>query len=141
MKYLELCRKYWIPQRKTQMMKIKISCLFALSGLVDLLWFLVLGISVCIKWHNITLPKNKIFINQTMIKGNVGYKDNCRLDGILSRRGCRDKGNVVVYRLNLSDNFWSVSFSILPHSHHLSLSPSPPLSFSLASLCSPALVI
>ena len=36
-----------------------------------------------IRFFNITLSKNKISINQTMIKGNMGCKDNYRLDGIL----------------------------------------------------------
>ena len=44
-----------------------------------------------VRFVNITLSKNKISINQTMIKENMGCKDNCRIDGILCFRveGCK----------------------------------------------------
>ena len=35
-----------------------------------------------VRFVNVRHPKNKISINQTMIKENMGCKDNCRLDGI-----------------------------------------------------------
>jgi hypothetical protein len=55
MKCLELCGKYWIPYRKTQMKKIKISWFLTLCG--PLLWYLVLGISLFIKRKHNTPEK------------------------------------------------------------------------------------
>jgi len=50
-------------------------------------------------------------------------KNNCRLDGNLSITRSRDRRNAVVHCINLSDNFWSVSLTILSHLLSLCLSP------------------
>jgi hypothetical protein len=89
-----------------------------------------------IKWHNIILPKNKIFIYKPMINGNKDCEICCGLDRNHSLEGSKDGRNAMVYCLKSSDNFWvSLLLFFLFHSFFLSLSLS--LSLSHASLCRP----
>jgi len=112
---LEWYRTYRNPQRNYQMLNVKISRFWRMK----LPGFSVLRISRCIQWHNnITLPKNKIIINQLMINGNMDCKDRCGLDRSLSLERSKDRINAVVFKS--SDNFWHVSLAILSQS----LSPS-----------------
>ena len=69
-------------------------------------WFSVLRISRCIKWHNITLTKNKIFIKHPMINGNMVCGVRCVLDRIHSLEESKDKRNAMVYHHNSWDSVW-----------------------------------
>jgi hypothetical protein len=68
--------------------------------------FSMLISSRCIKWHCITLPKNKIFISHPMINGNMVCNVRCVHDRIHSIERSTDRRNAMVYRHNSSDNIW-----------------------------------
>jgi len=89
---------------------------------MNLPWFSMLRILLRIWWHNITLRKNKIFLSQTNINGNKDCKIRCELGRIHSLETIKERRNAVVYRLNLCDNFWRVTFTVLSHSLNTSLS-------------------
>jgi len=74
----------------------------------------------CVKWHNITLPKNKIFLNHPMINGNMLCKVRCVLDRIHTLERSKERRNAMVYRHNSSDSFWR-SLLLLLLNHFLSL--------------------
>jgi hypothetical protein len=114
-------------------LKIKYSFLL----LLDWQRFCHFQCSRCIKWHLITLQKNKILINYPMINGNMVCKFRCVLDRIHSLERSKDRRIEMFYRRNSAANNWRYLLKFF-HTHFLAPPPPPLRSLSLARfLCRP----